>query len=355
MADVVLQNLKALDINGKRVKTAYFQGKQLKLTYTVSFHTNIPSGGYYYISGQSGTSTTLAAPSSVDVPCGEAIGSQLPTISGNYTYILGGYTYTITFQGWYTSTSMTTAATSTFVPTANCTLYAKWAMTANVTITKAVTIPKFASGVSWTCYSNGGSRTAVSKTCSSSAGHVALCMAAPGANRNGDSYTWSGCGGKAITALSAQSMTLNGVTRTVSNASAGATCSVDYDLGSNITKSAKTVTPYNSGNFKITISWPKISSTGYQSCTAHFFYASAEKGSYVVCKAYWKEDNDGDLVKQPYGSWDGMSNRSATFASGTYGAAGGYATSKTSTASSHTASIAAASGTGYSRTITVNK
>jgi uncharacterized repeat protein (TIGR02543 family) len=336
------------------------QGKALKLSYKVSFNTNMASGRYYYISGQSGTATTQAAPATRTVPIGGAIG-VLPSTLTNKTYILNSVTYTISVTGWYTEQGLTNKVDTYWVPTSDCTLYAKWEMTADKTISAAVTIPKFASGVSWVCYSNGGSRSAVTATCSGTTNQFAFAMAAPGATRNSNTYTWSGCGGKTITALSSQSMTLNGVTKTVTTPGAGGSWTQNVRLNDFITCKSNTgiaagSKTYSSGNYKVILSWGTMigRASDDTSVTIKFYYANALKQTYTLCTLAVSTDNDNDV------NWNGTtdvgSNRNGTFASGnTYGAAGGYAVTRVSKGSQHNSSIAAASGTGYSRTITVKK
>ena len=359
MATLDLNGLNSLRINGKEVKSVSFQGKEVKFKYTVSFNTNMASGRYYYLSGQDGAATKQAAPASRAITIGSTIGT-LPTIgssSSGLAYTLGGYTYSIYVTGWYKEQALTNQVTASWVPTSDCTLYAKWAMTANVTISTAVTIPKFASGVSWTCYSNGGSRSAVTATCSSSAYSQAVAMSAPGANRTSDSYTWSGCGGKTITALSATSMTLNGVTRSVTTPGAGGSWTQKYKITDYISFSSTSGTSagsktFSSGNYKVVLSWPDMKRVGTYNVTAKFYYANAEKTSRTACTFKVSDDDDNDLYLAL--SSQG-SNQNGTFASGTYGAAGGWAITQMAWTSQHNSSIAAASGTGASRTITVNK
>ena len=52
-SNIVLANLKTLYINGKQVKRLNVKGKQVKMSYNISFSNNMSN--YYYISGQGGT------------------------------------------------------------------------------------------------------------------------------------------------------------------------------------------------------------------------------------------------------------------------------------------------------------
>jgi hypothetical protein len=357
MANINLNNLKALYINGKQVADMNVQGKALKLNYKVSFNTNMASGRYYYISGQSGTATTQAAPATRTVPIGGAIG-VLPSTLTNKTYILNSVTYTISVTGWYTEQGLTNQVDTYWVPTSDCTLYAKWEMTADKTISAAVTIPKFASGVSWTCYSNGGSRSAVTATSDSGTFYQAVGMCAPGAARNSDSYTWSNCGGKTITALSSTSMTLNGVTRSVTTPGAGGSWTQKYRVSSIITCNVNTGVAagsktYSSGKYKVILSWP--AATGGFDVTIKYYYNSALKATLTACHCVVSRDND-DEYHMGGNKPSSDAPISGTFASGVTGAAaGGYCITDIGWTSSHNASITAASGTGASRTITVKK
>jgi hypothetical protein len=233
-------------------------------------------------------------------------------------------------------------------------------MTANKTIAAAVTIPKFASGVSWSCYSNGGSRSALSITCDDKRYSFAIGMCAPGAARNSDSYTWSNCGGKTITALSATSMTLNGVTRSVTTPGAGGswTQKVNFQDIMSINSSSGFVAgskTYTSGKYKAVFSWP--GNSGSVAVTVKYYYSNSEKASLTVCTVRAKyDDEDGYEWGNPGLEPTGDSARNGTFASGVTGAAaGGYCVTEISWNSIHHASITAASGTGASRTITVKK
>ena len=318
------------------------------MSYNISFSNNMSN--YYYISGQGGTATSYA-PAGVSVPAGSAIGT-LPS-SGNLTYTLSGYTYTIYVIGWYLESSLTTQVTTSWVPTADATLYAKWKMTANVEISASITVPKFATSVSWTCYSNGGSRTALDRTGASN--NIGIAMAAPGANRNSDSYTWTGAvGGKALT-LAAQSLTLNGVTRSVSTPGAGGSWSIskavftDILSGTSGALSAGSKT-FSSGNYKAVVAWPSISSGHSGYFTISYYYAGSIKTS--VSTKYKITVSSADSEKRSY-TVETRTN-TGTFSSGTYGAAGAYANASYHTSSLSRATVAAASGSGYERHVYVN-
>ncbi len=361
MANISFDNLQTISINAKQVKKLFVQGKEIPLSVDISFDTNMASGMYYYISGQSGTATTVAPPASIAVSRGLPIGNVLPSF-GNYTYILSSVTYTIYVIGWYLEPTLTTQVTASWVPTGDTTLYAKWKMTANVAISASITVPKFATSVSWTCKSNGGGRTAVSRSHGDSF-YTGFAMAAPGAGQNTDTYTWTGAiQGKALT-LAAQSCSLNGVTRSVTTPGNGATASGTYRthskngdyIGSGSSLTALSVTVFNSNNLKCIVTAPAMSSSGTRSYTANFYYANSPKGSYVFAQLSLLKERD---TEQNTYDWkvnsvsNEYSTRSTTFASGnTGGAAGAYGVTKWS---SGTVSLTAASGTGYTRSVSVN-
>lgn len=356
--NVDLGNLKSLSLSGKSVKSLYVNRKRVRLGYTISFNTNMASGGYYYIAGQGGAATTVTVPDAYVAP-GASI-DTLPSVgsaSSGYAYTLSGYTYYIYVIGWYTESSLTNQVTTSWVPAGDTTLYAKWKMTANVGIAASITVPMFATSVSWTCYSNGGGRTAVSRSYGSSQ-QVGCAMAAPGANRNGDSYTWTGAiQGKALT-LGTMSCSLNGVSRSVANGANGGTASGTYTIygngyhGSGSTLAAVSYTLFDTGGLKCIISAPAMSGSGTRTWTATFYYSNASKGSYSIAKQSLTREKDGNVYDWKVNSIsDSYSTRSTTYGSGHYGAAGAFGVTKWS---SGTVSLTAASGTGYSRTVTVN-
>lgn len=357
MADISLNNLRELFINGKQVKTLFVQGKQVKMSYSVSFDLNMASGRYYFISGQSGAATTRAAPTTQIVPAGSAIGT-LPTVgtsSAGITYTLSSVNYSIYVIGWYTEQSLTNQVTTSWVPTEDCTLYAKWKMTANVGIAASITVPKFATSVSWTCYSNGGGRVAKSQSSGSGWGMTGYFMCSPGANRNSDSYTWTGAiQGKALT-LGTMSCALNGVTRSVANGANGGSIGGTFNAYSLMKDTAGSSTVYNSGSYKVIFSWTKVTNANRTSTgTITFYYGNVSKGSRTVCTLGWTWDTEQDDFKKNQSSFDNKTGGTGTFSSGHYGAAGAYGNTTSYKTSSHSISIAAASGSGYSRTVTVN-
>ena len=356
--NVDLGNLKSLSLSGKSVKSLYINSKRVRLGYTISFNTNMASGGYYYIAGQGGAATAVTV-SDVYVAPGASI-DTLPSVgsaSSGYAYTLSGYTYYIYVVGWYLEPTMTTQVTASWVPAGDTTLYAKWKMTANVGIAASITVPMFATSVSWTCYSNGGGRVAVSKSYTTNH-YVGIAMAAPGANRNGDSYTWTGAvQGKALT-LGTMICSLNGVSRSVANGANGATTTGTYYVantgtlvGTASTLPAVSTTVFNTNNLKCIVTAPQLKTSGSRSFTATFYYANASKGSYVIAKQNVNKTTDHGDIDWKVSSVGAMSTRSTTYSSGHYGAAGAYGVTKWS---SGTVSLAAASGTGYSRTVTVN-
>lgn len=349
MANISLNNIKTLFRTGKQIKTLFFRGKQLKLSYTVSFDTNIMyPGDYYYISGQS---VSAPNPSSVVVPIGAAIGT-LPSVYDCY-YTLSYVAYYATFVGWYTDRNLTNAVSNTWVPTSDTTLYAKWKLKTSVSIsTSGIIVPKFVSSVSWVCYSDGGSRSGINETGSNKS--IDVVMAAPGADRNGDSYTWTGAiGGKTLT-LAAQSMTLNGITRSVSTPGAGGTWHKSVKAVSDLapSSSGRDVAAgskiYTSGNYTIVFSWPKARTS---TITISYYYANVLKGSLIpgtFAIVNYGEDNE--YINYSYTNRTG----SGTFSSGHYGAAGAYGFATSNTSSVSRVTVAVASGSGYYRAVTMN-
>ena len=364
MANIVLSNLKELYINGKRVATAFVQGKELKMSFRITFDTNMAYGKYYYISGQGGNATTVAPPAGVSVPIGTAIGT-LPSF-GNYTYTLSGVSYTIYVEGWYLESSLTNQVTTSWVPTANTTLYAKWKMTGNVAFASNITCPKFAGSIYFDCYTLGGSRSAHSETASS--GHVHVVMCAPGAQRNSVAKTFSSPGGKSVT-IGTYSCTVG--TESASTYQPGAAGSWDKDSNvvstivgsyfsgrSGLSAGSRT---YSSGNYKVVYSWSK-STGGDVPLVTQFYYANAIKWTTYSCYIRVEDDDrDYDISSMVYyyypsgsSSYKTVRSSITTFASGTYGADGAAGWAFYHASSISTVSIAAASGTGtYSRTLRV--
>lgn len=333
-------NVKTLYTNGNQVKTLFRNGREIRLSCTVSFNTNMSN--YYYISGQGGAATTVTVPSAT-VPIGAAIGT-LPSV-GNQTYTLSGVSYTVYILGWYLESTLTTQVTASWVPAGDTTLYAKWKMTANVAISASITVPKFATSVSWSCSSNSASRAAVSQSSGSSKGAVALVMAAPTAGKNSDNYTWTGAiGGKALT-LASQSLKLNGVTRSVSTPASAATAKGTYNVWS-AGLNAISVTVFNSNSLKCVVSRSKVTGSGTFHFTATWYYGSSTLGSQYIADVRYTE-KDGDIL--PAAITDTYKTAYWTFSS-----TGSYGRSACSSGSSYTASIAAVTGTGYTRSVSVN-
>ena len=357
MANIVLDNLKTLYLNGKQVKTLFVNGKQVKMSYNVSFSTNMAN--YYYISGQGGTATTVAAPATQIVPAGSAIGTlpTLGTTSSPYTYTLSSQSYSIYVEGWYTESTLVNKVTTTWVPDSDCTLYAKWKMTANKAITSAVsiTIPKFIySAYSW-CRGAGGSRTAKSAA-ASNANCISFAFSLPGGNSTAGSATTNGVGGKSLV-TSTTSIKIGGTTvASSSNAAAGATyAALNYNLYNNCrTAAAGSVTAMNTGGCKVIISWPAGSNV---EMTATFYYNNAKLTSTkVIGKKSYTKVNDGEneyhyeffLDNGGYNNW-----YATNWSSGGTGAAGAYGCSSIKKTSTHTLSIPAASGTAGSLSVTL--
>lgn len=350
MPNIVIRDVKEVSINGKRIATLFVNGKQVKLTYRITFDTNIlTSGTNYFISGQS---CSVATPTQVNVPIGTAIGS-LPSIS-NISYTLSGLTYTCNVTAWCTDRACTQPVNTSWVPQQNTTLYAKWGMSAlSIANSKngTFTLPKFASSVAFSATSNGGSRSAVS-TNTSTKGYVAFAMSAPGANRTSASKTFTSVGGKSMT-LAAMSCTVGSESSSCSTPGAGGGITHTDSVWRN-SLSGGPINLYASGNYKITITWaggpsPGSNQGGTETSTVKMYYPASTLVKTLTYKIQFTNDEGDGKPK----SWSG-SGGNYTVGSGHYGASGYGVASAISSGSKVTASVTAASGTGWSRSVTIS-
>ena len=165
MAQLPFGNVKTYKINGKQVKTLRVNGKELKSDVTIKFSLEMASDEFYYISGQSGTSTTQTTPADRTYSSGDTYGSlpEFGTISNPLTYVLNSRTYSVYVSGWYTDTTYTTKITSSDTVSSDMCLFAKWNMVSDYYVANAVTsqstisltIPKFVKTAYWECNSGG--------------------------------------------------------------------------------------------------------------------------------------------------------------------------------------------------------
>lgn len=349
-SNIVLADLKTLYINGKQVKRLNVQGKQVKMSYNISFNNNMSN--YYYIAGQGGTATSASAPVQV-VPAGSAIGT-LPSI-GPLTYTLNGYTYSVSVTGWYTESSLTHQVTTSWVPTGDATLYAKWGMTGNTNIlngatstgTVTFTIPKFAGSVYWYCSTNGGSRSAREETASS--GDIDVAMCAPGATNATNSKTFTSVGGSSCS-VAQYSCTVGGTSASVTQPGAGGSWHWSTTWRDITTRNTNTgVWSINSSGTKTSGNYKVVFTKSGANIVANCYYANSLKKSVNTFAITVKEGNSGYTFTtySKDSTW-------GTFASGTNGAAGAYGVAWSYSSSVQKFSITAASGAAtYSRTCRV--
>ena len=151
--------------------------------------------------------------------------------------------------------------------------------------------------------------------------------------------------------LSGLTFTYNGTAYTGSNAAAASVVNTgDISLNSyllNKTAAISNVTIYNSSGLTVKVSAPKGGAVGgYTNITATITY-DGNSTSHVIGRLFWQKESGEPLMSTSIDN-NGYNNGYSTF-----GVTGILGWTSISITSSHTLSVPAVTGSGYSRTITL--